>query len=161
MTNYVSVLFCKTRKRNSLLYCKCSIWIVRVHLRDNIPNRFHRRALWPHKRLEPVSTHPGGKVHWTICIYFEAITHVPAFPSRHLQRLPESMSFRIVGIYVSGSVLSLVSTIEELLDRKVAAPVQKIENTAVGIRHADHVAPFIRKSWNHFADKRRSLSQYS
>jgi hypothetical protein len=43
--------------------------------------------------------------------------------------------------------LSLVSTTEELLDRKVAAPVQKTENTAVGIRHADHVAPLIRKSW--------------
>jgi hypothetical protein len=37
--------------------------------------------------------------------------------------------------------LSLVSTTEELLDRKVAAPVQKIDNTAVEIRHADHVAP--------------------
>jgi hypothetical protein len=33
----------------------------------------------------------------------------------------------------------------ELLDRKVAAPVYKTENTAVGIRHADHVAPSIRK----------------
>jgi hypothetical protein len=43
--------------------------------------------------------------------------------------------------------LSLVSTTEELLDRKVVAPVYKIENTAVGIRHADHVAFFIRKSW--------------
>jgi hypothetical protein len=42
--------------------------------------------------------------------------------------------------------LSLVSTIEELLDRKVAAPVYKTENTAVGIRHADYVAPSIRKS---------------
>jgi hypothetical protein len=42
--------------------------------------------------------------------------------------------------------LSLVSTTEELLDRKVAYPVYKTENTAVGIRHADHVAPFIRKS---------------
>jgi hypothetical protein len=41
--------------------------------------------------------------------------------------------------------LSLVSTTEELL--KVAAPVYKTENTAVGIRHADHVAPSIRKSW--------------
>jgi hypothetical protein len=41
--------------------------------------------------------------------------------------------------------LSLVSTTEELLDRKVAAPVKKTENTAVGIRHADHVAPSIRK----------------
>jgi hypothetical protein len=43
--------------------------------------------------------------------------------------------------------LSLVSTTEELLDREVAAPVQKTENTAVGIRHADHVAPFNRKRW--------------
>jgi hypothetical protein len=41
--------------------------------------------------------------------------------------------------------LSLVSTTEELLDRKVAAPVYKTENTAVGIRHADHLAPSIRK----------------
>jgi hypothetical protein len=36
--------------------------------------------------------------------------------------------------------LSLVSTTEKLLDRKVAAPVYKSDNTAVGIRHADHVA---------------------
>jgi hypothetical protein len=36
--------------------------------------------------------------------------------------------------------LSLVSTTEELLDRKLAAPVYKTENTAVRIRHADHVA---------------------
>jgi hypothetical protein len=46
------------------------------------------------------------------------------------------------------SPLSLVSTIEELLDRKVAAPVYKTENTAVGIRHANYVAPYIRKSWH-------------
>jgi hypothetical protein len=31
------------------------------------------------------------------------------------------------------------------LKEKVWAPVQKSENTAVGIRHADHVAPSIRK----------------
>jgi hypothetical protein len=43
--------------------------------------------------------------------------------------------------------LSLVSTTEELLDRKIAAPVYKTQNTAVGIRHADYVAPYIRKSW--------------
>jgi hypothetical protein len=41
--------------------------------------------------------------------------------------------------------LSLVSTTEELLDRKVAAPVYKIEIMAVGIHHTDHVAPSIRK----------------
>jgi hypothetical protein len=37
--------------------------------------------------------------------------------------------------------LSLLSTTEELLDRKVAAPVYKTENMAVGIRLADQVAP--------------------
>jgi hypothetical protein len=42
--------------------------------------------------------------------------------------------------------LSHVSTTEELLDRKVAAPVYKTENTAIRIRHADHVAPSICKS---------------
>jgi hypothetical protein len=41
--------------------------------------------------------------------------------------------------------LSLVSTTEELLDRKVATPVYKTESTAVGIRHADHVAISILK----------------
>jgi hypothetical protein len=43
--------------------------------------------------------------------------------------------------------LNLVTTTEELLDRKVAAPVYKTENTAVGICHADHVAPSIHKRW--------------
>jgi hypothetical protein len=37
--------------------------------------------------------------------------------------------------------LSLVSTIEELLDRKVAAPVQISEITALETRHADHETP--------------------
>jgi hypothetical protein len=41
--------------------------------------------------------------------------------------------------------LSLVSKTEEILDRKLVAPVYKTENTAVGIRHADHVAPSILK----------------
>jgi hypothetical protein len=41
--------------------------------------------------------------------------------------------------------LSLVSTTEELLGI-VAAPVYKGENVAVGIRHADHVAPSIGKN---------------
>jgi hypothetical protein len=43
--------------------------------------------------------------------------------------------------------LSLVNTTEELyLIKKAAAPVLKTENTAVGIRHADHVALSIRKT---------------
>jgi hypothetical protein len=66
---------------------------------------------------------------------------------------------RVVGL--ERGPLSLVSTTEELLDRKVAAPVWKTGNTAVGIRHADHVAPSIRKSWQSLPDKRRSLGRYS
>jgi hypothetical protein len=41
---------------------------------------------------------------------------------------------------------SLVSTIESYLKEKVEAPVQKTENTAVGICHVDHVAPSMRKN---------------
>jgi hypothetical protein len=52
---------------------------------------------------------------------------------------------KVVGL--ERGTLSLVSTTEELLDRKVAAPVKTTENTAVGICHADHVAPSIRTSW--------------
>jgi hypothetical protein len=62
----------------------------------------------------------------------------PGFDSRHYHKKV---------VCLERGPLSLVSTTEELLDRKVTAPVQKTENTAVGIRHADHVAPSIRKSW--------------
>jgi hypothetical protein len=54
--------------------------------------------------------------------------------------LPEK---KVVGL--ERGPLSLVITTEELFDRKVAAPVYKTENTVVGIHHADHVAPSIRK----------------
>jgi hypothetical protein len=58
-------------------------------------------------------------------------------------RFPALPEKKVVGL--KRGALSLVSTTDELLDRKVAAPVYKTENTAVGIRHADHVAPSIRK----------------
>jgi hypothetical protein len=59
------------------------------------------------------------------------------FDSRHYQK-------KIV-VGLERGPLSLVSTTEELLDRKVAAPVWKTENTALGIRHTNHVAPSVRK----------------
>jgi hypothetical protein len=62
----------------------------------------------------------------------------PWFDSRHYQK-------EVVGL--ERGPFSLVSTTEELLDRKVATPVYKIENTAVGIRRAHQVAPSIRKNW--------------
>jgi hypothetical protein len=63
----------------------------------------------------------------------------PGFDSRHYQKK------KLVGL--ERGPLSLVSTIEELLYRKVAAPVKKTENMVVVICHADHMAPSIRKSW--------------
>jgi hypothetical protein len=60
-------------------------------------------------------------------------------------RFPALPEKKVVGL--ERGPLSLVSTTEELLDRKVASPVQKTENAAVEIRHADHVASSIRKSW--------------
>jgi hypothetical protein len=43
--------------------------------------------------------------------------------------------------------LSLVSTIEELLERKSIGSGLEIDNTAVGIRKADHVAPSVHERW--------------
>jgi hypothetical protein len=54
-------------------------------------------------------------------------------------RFPALPEKKVVGL--ERCPLSLVTTTEELLDRKVAAPVYKTENTAAGFRHADHVAP--------------------
>jgi hypothetical protein len=58
--------------------------------------------------------------------------------------IPCTTRKKVVGL--ERGPLSPVNTTEELLDRKVAAPVYKTENTAVGIRHADHVTPSLRKS---------------
>jgi hypothetical protein len=59
-----------------------------------------------------------------------------------------SVSEQEICMKASRGPLSLVSAIEELLDRKVAVPVLRAENTAVGIRYADRAAPSIRKSWH-------------
>jgi hypothetical protein len=77
----------------------------------------------------------------------------PGFDSRHYQEK------KVMGL--ERGPLSLMSTTEELLDRKVSTPVYKTENKAVGIHHADHVHPLSAKVGNHFADKRRSLGRYS
>jgi hypothetical protein len=45
--------------------------------------------------------------------------------------------------------LSLVSTIEEQLERKSSGfGPENLKNKAEGLRHPDHVAPSIVKSWH-------------
>jgi hypothetical protein len=51
--------------------------------------------------------------------------------------------------------LSLVSTTEELIDRNVAAPVYKTENTAVGSVTLTTWHPLSAKGGANFADKHR------
>jgi hypothetical protein len=77
--------------------------------------------------------------------FCDLVVRVLGYRSGGPGSIPGTTRKKVVGL--ERGPLSLVSTPEELLDRKVAAPVYKTENTAVGIRHADHVAPSIRKSW--------------
>jgi hypothetical protein len=74
----------------------------------------------------------------------------PGIDSQHYQKK------KLVGL--ERGPISLVSTTEELLDRKVAAPVYKTEYTVVGIRHLDHVAISIRKKLTITSPTSRGLS---
>jgi hypothetical protein len=65
----------------------------------------------------------------------------PGFDSRRYQNFWE-----VVGL--ERGPLSLVSTIEQLLERKNSGSVLENCEYDVGILHADHVAPSIRKSWH-------------
>jgi hypothetical protein len=60
----------------------------------------------------------------------------------------DSRRYKIFGVVgLERGPLILVITIEELLGRKSSGSGLDSENTAMGIRHADHVEPYIRKSY--------------
>jgi hypothetical protein len=50
---------------------------------------------------------------------------------------------------------------EELLEKKIAAPVYRKENTGVGICHADYATLSVVKFGTNFDDKQRSIDWYS
>jgi hypothetical protein len=72
------------------------------------------------------------------------VVRVPGYRSRGPVSIPDAT--KVVGL--ERVPLSLVSTIESYLEEKIAAPVEKAENTTVGISRADYVAPTIRKIWH-------------
>jgi hypothetical protein len=57
--------------------------------------------------------------------------------------------------------LSLMRKLRRYLEERVAAPIEKTENTAVGIRRANHVASPSAKVGANFGNKRRSFGRYS
>jgi hypothetical protein len=79
---------------------------------------------------------------------FGLVVRVPGYKSRSLGSIPGATRFlwEVVGLEQGHSV-SWVQ-LRSYLKEKVASPVKKIENTAVGIRCADHATPSIRKRWH-------------
>jgi hypothetical protein len=65
------------------------------------------------------------------------VVRVLGYRTGYRVRFPALPEKKVLGL--ERGPLSLVSTTEELLDRKLADPVQETENAAVGIRRA--------KSW--------------
>jgi hypothetical protein len=89
------------------------------------------------------------------------VVRVLGYRSRGPGSITGTTRKKVVGL--EQGPLSLVSTNEELLDRKVAVPVYKTENTAG--RRDPSCCPcgtlYPQKVGNHFTDKRRSLGRYS
>jgi hypothetical protein len=73
------------------------------------------------------------------------VVRVPGYSSRGpgFDSLRFQIFWEVVGL--ERDPLSLLSTMEELLWRKVAAPVWKTENISLGIRLDHHVAPSVSK----------------
>jgi hypothetical protein len=76
------------------------------------------------------------------------VVRVPGYGSRGLGWMPGATRFSDKWWIWNGAYSVLWVQLRSYLKEKVGVPVQKTENTAVGIRHAHHVAPFIRKSWH-------------
>jgi hypothetical protein len=80
----------------------------------------------------------------------------PLWSSGHsswLQGLSSGFDSRVNQIFrevvgLERGPLSFVSTIEEVLERKSSVSGLDSREYGRGIRHADHIAPSVRKSWH-------------
>jgi hypothetical protein len=81
---------------------------------------------------------------------FEAQQLGPYRVAKNKGSAPRSKSLCIIVIIIiiNGVLSASWVQLRNYLKEKVAAPVQKSDNTDVGIRHANHVAPSILKSWH-------------
>jgi hypothetical protein len=70
------------------------------------------------------------------------------FPAKDSEVWFDSLRYQIFWevVGLERGPLSLMSTIEELLERKSSCSGKENREYGLGIRHADHVAPSIRKS---------------
>jgi hypothetical protein len=70
---------------------------------------------------------------------------VPGYRSRNLGSIPGATTFSEKYWVWNGVHSALWVQLRSYLEEKT---VKKAENATVGMRHADHVAPSIRKSWH-------------
>jgi hypothetical protein len=73
------------------------------------------------------------------------VVRVPGYRSRDPVSIPNTARFSEKQWVWNGVHWASWVQLRSYLKEKVATPVWKSENTAVGIRHADHLAPSIRK----------------
>jgi hypothetical protein len=76
------------------------------------------------------------------------VVRVPGYRFKGPGSTPGATRFFWEVVGLERGPLRLVSTVEELLERKSSGSGLETENTDAGIRHADHVAPSIRKRWH-------------
>jgi hypothetical protein len=89
---------------------------------------------------------------WLLIFYSECVKFRPPLwsggQSSWLQIQRSWFDSRRYQIFWNGVHSASWVQLRSCLKKKGAAPVYKTKNTAVGIRPADHVARFIRKSWH-------------
>jgi hypothetical protein len=106
---------------------------------------FLRRVVTPYNKIYLTNYQtPWGRILPEKLIIAQLVKNVPEFYRlRRLDTVTTTINHWFLTLpHVSGLISAYA---KELLDRKIAAPVYKTDNTAVGIRHADHVAPSIDK----------------